>query len=108
MNSNITDSLIFILRWVITTILFSEKKNTYLTIILTLSPQTQYFLQCIIQSVKDLLSQDDADYSTISEACSILEESSILPDDDEVFENSRIELRHYYEGMNTTKISIIQ
>ena len=103
MNSNITDSLIFILRWVITTILFSEKKNTYLTIILSLSPQTQYFLQCIIQSVKDLLSQDDADYSTISEACSILEESSILADNDELLDNSRIELRHYYEGMNTTK-----
>lgn len=103
MNSNITDSLIFILRWVITTILFSEKKNTYLTIILTLSSQTQYFLQCIIESVRDLLSQDDADYSTISEACSILEESSILIDNDELLDNSRIELRHYYEGMNTTK-----
>ena len=103
MNSNITDSLIFILRWVITTILFSEKKNTYLTIILTLSPQTQYFLQCIIESVRDLLSQDDADYSTISEAYSILEESSILADNDELLDNSRIELRHYYEGMNTTK-----
>lgn len=97
MNRNDPYPLMLILRWVITTVLFSDKKSSYITIILSLSSQTQYFLQCIIETVMNAFPQDENNTSAISELHSILEESSILsanhsilPDDD---------LRDYFEGI---------
>ena len=64
-----------IVRWVITTVLFSPKKDSYIHTILTLSPQTQTFLQLIIESVMNALPQDDLNQSVMSEVCSVLEDS---------------------------------
>ena len=64
-----------IVRWVITTVLFSPKKDSYIHTILTLSPQTQTFLQLIIESVMNALPQDDNNQSVMSEVCSVLEDS---------------------------------
>lgn len=69
--------LILIIRWVITTILFSSKKDAYVQTIMTLSSQTQYFLQLIIESVMNTLPQDDIDQSMMSEMCSMIEDSRL-------------------------------
>lgn len=69
--------LILIIRWVITTILFSSKKDVYVQTIMTLSSQTQYFLQLIIESVMNTLPQDDIDQSMMSEMCSMIEDSRL-------------------------------
>ena len=92
-----------IIRWVITTILFSEKKRQYITTILSLSSETQFYLQCIIETVMNAFPQDDANSSALSEMHTILEESSISLDNDQasfsLLENSRMELRSRFEGL---------
>lgn len=95
--------MILIIRWVITTILFSEKKRQYITTILSLSSETQFYLQCIIETVMNAFPQDNTTSSALSEMHTILEESSISLQNDEasfsVLENSRMELRHRFEGV---------
>ena len=76
-DRNSPSPLIMIIRWVITTVLFSPQKDSYIHTILTLSPQTQSFLQLIIESVMNTLPQDDINQSVISEVCSVLEESIV-------------------------------
>lgn len=102
MRSNDPEPLILIIRWVITTILFSEKKRQYITTILSLSSETQFYLQCIIETVMNAFPQDSANSSALSEMHTILEESSISLGNDEasfsILENSRMELRHRFEG----------
>ena len=67
--------LVLIIRWVITTILFSAKKTDYITTILTLSPQTQVCLQCIIEAVMNSFPLDDEDSTSFSEMHSRVNDS---------------------------------
>ena len=75
--SNDISPLVLIIRWVITTILFSAKKTDYITTILTLSPQTQVCLQCIIEAVMNSFPLDDADSTSFSEMHSLVEDSAL-------------------------------
>ena len=94
-----------ILRWVITTILFSAKKTEYIQSILTLSSNTQFYLQLIIETVLNTFPQDDVNESAISEVHSILEESQLLynnrliptEEDSLDIDNSRLQLRSHFE-----------
>ena len=94
--------LVLIIRWVITTILFSAKKTDYITTILTLSPQTQVCLQCIIEAVMNSFPLDDEDSTSFSEIHSRVEDSVLSVD--EVNERkdsrdgaSRVDLHGRYE-----------
>lgn len=99
------DPLVLILRWVITTILFSSKKTEYIQSILTLSPNTQFYLQLIIETVLNTFPQDDVNESAISDVHSILEESQFLynhrsiptEEDSLDIDNSRLQLRSHFE-----------
>ena len=73
--------LVLIIRWVITTILFSAKKTDYITTILTLSPQTQVCLQCIIEAVMNSFPLDDEDSTSFSEIHSRVEDSVLSVDE---------------------------
>ena len=92
-----------IIRWVITTVLFSPKKDSYIHTILTLSPQTQSFLQLIIESVMNTLPQDDVNQSVVSEVCSILEDSilsatALDPNDIDQSSHSLREIDQSFDG----------
>ena len=97
--------MVLILRWVITTILFSAKKTEYIQSILTLSSNTQFYLQLIIETVLNTFPQDDVNESAISEVHSILEESQLLynnrliptEEDSLDIDNSRLQLRSHFE-----------
>lgn len=99
------DPLVLILRWVITTILFSAKKTEYVQSILTLSPDTQFYLQLIIETVINTFPHDEMNESAISEVHSILEESQLLysghhiptEEDSLDIDNSRLQLRSHFE-----------
>ena len=69
------EPLILIIRWVITTILFSMKRTVYIQIIMSLSLQTQSHLQRIIEAVMSTFPPDDETESVVSDVHSILEES---------------------------------
>lgn len=77
---NSPDPLILIVRWVITTILFSTKKSQYISTILTLSPQTQMCLQCIIEAVMNSFPLDDENSTSFSEMHSLVEDSILSND----------------------------
>lgn len=89
----------------ITTILFSAKKTEYIQSILTLSSNTQFYLQLIIETVLNTFPQDDVNESAISEVHSILEESQLLynnrliptEEDSLDIDNSRLQLRSHFE-----------
>ena len=73
-------SLVLIVRWVITTILFSSKKTHYISTILSLSPQTQMCLQCIIEAVMNSFPLDDENSASLSEMHSLVEDSILSTD----------------------------
>lgn len=94
--------LVLIIRWVITTILFSTKKTDYITTILTLSPQTQVCLQCIIEAVMNSFPLDDEDSTSFSEIHSRVEDSVLSVDEvnerkDSLDGASRVDLHGRYE-----------
>ena len=94
--------LVLIIRWVITTILFSAKKTDYITTILTLSPQTQVCLQCIIEAVMNSFPLDDEDSTSFSEIHSRVEDSVLSVDEvnerkDSLDGASRVDLHGRYE-----------
>ena len=95
------------MRWVITTILFSEKKVQYIETILTLSPQTRYFLQCTIETVMAVFPQDEVNQSTLSDIQSALEDSfsEVCPRQGSL-NSSHVELRHHFEGLFFYSISV--
>ena len=69
------EPLILIIRWVITTILFSMKRTVYIQTIMSLSLPTQSHLQRIIEAVMNTFPPDDETESVVSDVHSILEES---------------------------------
>ena len=77
-----------------TTLLFSDKRTDYINIILTLSPQTQRYLQGIMEDIMEVFPQDDDSLSAVSELHSMLEESSFQS----VNNNDYSDLRQYFEG----------
>ena len=94
--------LVLIIRWVITTILFSAKKTDYITTILTLSPQTQVCLQCFIEAVMNSFPLDDEDSTSFSEIHSRVEDSVLSVDEvnerkDSLDGASRVDLHGRYE-----------
>ena len=94
--------LVLIIRWAITTILFSAKKTDYITTILTLSPQTQVCLQCIIEAVMNSFPLDDEDSTSFSEIHSRVEDSVLSVDEvnerkDSLDGASRVDLHGRYE-----------
>ena len=94
--------LVLIIRWVITTILFSAKKTDYITTILTLSPQTQVCLQCIIEAVMNSFPLDDEESTSFSEIHSRVEDSVLSVDEvnerkDSLDGASRVDLHGRYE-----------
>ena len=94
--------LVLIIRWVITTILFSAKNTDYITTILTLSPQTQVCLQCIIEAVMNSFPLDDEDSTSFSEIHSRVEDSVLSVDEvnerkDSLDGASRVDLHGRYE-----------